>query len=375
MLITNVRNIPFSDIIIKTAEAEGAELFLVGGCVRDMLLGRDIADLDMVAFGADYEKTAFKIARKIKAAAVKFKDNVRIVKDGCEFDISAPRGENIHEDLAKRDFTINNLAVGTDGQIIGDEADLRSGLIRVVHAGAFDDDPLRVVRAYRFAAQLGFEIETGTRELVKQKAEKLSEVAGERIFAELNKLCDGKYALPALKMLIADGVSEYAFGTKSKLPEVFLNNTDGAELLLKISTFLYGFEKDALKLMDGRCYPARTAKRVKEMSAGYTLLEAKADYKLFLYNHKGDAYLIADMFAAVNGGREELFGKLDDTMKLMNFDNMRLIGGAELSALGVEAGKLMGEIIKDVSFKLACSELKDKDDALLYIKDKYGVGA
>lgn len=372
MLVTNVRNIPFSDIIIKTAEAEGAELYFVGGCVRDMLLGREITDLDMVVFGVDYEKAAFKVARKMKAAAVKFKDNVRIVKDGNEFDISAPRGGDIHEDLCKRDFTINNLALDTQGNIIGDDTDLRSGVIRVVHNDVFTDDPLRVVRAYRFASQLGFEIAHETRKLLKDNAEKLKEVASERIFAEMNKLCDGKNAVSSLKMIIDDGILHLVTGTDNKIPIEFLENTNKEELLLKISAFLYGFNKDALKIMDSRSYPAKLSKRIKELAVGYEFLKSSNDYKSFIYNHKDDFGLIADMFSSVHGGKEELLKKLMDTLGQMYFENIRLIGGAELAELGIEAGKLMGEVIRDVSFKLVCGDLKDKDEALLYIKKNYG---
>lgn len=373
MLVTNIRKIPLTDKIIQTAEDEGAELYFVGGCVRDMLIGREVTDVDMVVFGADYEKTAFRVARKLKAAAVRFKDNVRIVKNKNEFDISAPRGADIYEDLAKRDFTINNLAVDTKGKLIGDETDLRGGVIRAVHDGTFDDDPLRVLRAYRFAAQLGFEIEAETAELIKEKAHRLGETAAERIFAEMKKLCGGAYAVPALKRLIADGMLQYVAGGAAELPSVFLDNTDGAELFLKVSAFLYGFNNDALKIMDGRCYPAKTAKRIKELAAGYAMLEASDDYKCFLYSHRDDRLLIADMFSAVHGVKDKLTEDIEAAMKLMHFDKMKLIGGAELSALGIASGKLMGGIINDVSFKLVSGELKDKNDALLYIKETYGV--
>ncbi|QAR32133.1 hypothetical protein EP073_01580 [Geovibrio thiophilus] len=379
LLKPDLKKIPFIDKIAQTASEQGTEIFFVGGCVRDMLLERHIKDIDMVPFGTDYEKFAFRLAKRLRAAAVSFKDNVRLARGGLEFDVSAPRGADIYEDLSKRDFTVNNLALSTGGEVIGDDADIRAGLIRIVHESAFDDDPLRVLRMYRFASQLGFEIDGHTAELAAAKAHMLNTVAAERIFAEMQKLAEGAHAASVLTKLVKDGVLRLFSDTSAVEEARLLKALEGMaadDLFVKTSAFIYGFRNEALKVMDRQCYPVKLAKRAANTASAYSMLESMQDYSVdnlmkYIYTYKEDWILGADMFTAVNGG-SGLKPKLNTAFALMRFDNESLIDGKALSEMGVPAGKLMGEIIRDASFRLVSGRLKDKEDAENYIKNTYG---
>ncbi|MGE4496565.1 MAG: hypothetical protein AB7E48_01695 [Deferribacterales bacterium] len=376
---TDLKRIPHINKILQAAANEGAELYFVGGCVRDMLLGRQIKDVDMVSFRVDYEKFAFKLAKRIKTAAVKFKENVRLAGGGAEFDVSAPRGADIYEDLAKRDFTINNLALSADGRVIGDDADIRAGVIRIVHDGVFDDDPLRVLRMYRFAAQLGFGIDGHTAELAADKAPMLKDIAAERIFAEMQKLAEGAHAAEVLKRLVKDGILRI-FADTSEAEEERLLKAIGSmtadDLFVKVSAFIYGFRKGALRVMDRQCYPVKLAKRAANAAQAYLMLESFPAYGVdnlmkYIYTYREDWSLAADMFTSVKGG-SGLIPKLKEAFTLMRFENENLIDGKALAEMGVPAGRLMGEIIRDVSFRLVSGGLKDKEDAENYIKNTYG---
>lgn len=365
--------------IIQTAAESGAEIYFVGGCVRDILLERKVKDVDMVPFAADYEKLAFRLANRLKAAAIKFKDNVRIAKNGVEFDVSAPRGADIHEDLSKRDFTINNLALSSDGELIGSDADIKAGLIRMVHEQVFDDDPLRVLRMYRFASQLGFDIDHETAELAAVKAPLLKSVAAERIFAEMQKLAEGGYYKGALKRLVDEGILRI-FAETSQEEEKLLLDALGAmsadDMLIKISAFIYGFRKKPLKVMDGQCYPAKIAKRAAGAASAYAELSALPDRSVdnlvkYIYNNKEEWRTAADMFVAVRS-EISLMDKLNSAYELMRFDKENIVDGKSLSLMGVPAGRLMGEIIRDVSFLLVSGSLADREDAEKYIKNTYG---
>ncbi len=184
-----------------TDAAEGAPVFAVGGVVRDLLLGlppEEIRNLDLVVEG-----DAVAIARRLDAAAVahdRFGTATAVV-DGIEIDVAAARTETypqpgalpevspatLAEDLDRRDFTINAIALplgGTDlVDPLGGRDDLVAGVMRVLHEGSFVDDPTRALRAARYAARLGFELDPETAGLVR--ASDLGTVSGDRVDAEL----------------------------------------------------------------------------------------------------------------------------------------------------------------------------------------------
>lgn len=187
------RTVPFFADIKKTAEFLAAEVYLVGGSVRDMLSERVLADVDVVPFKVSYEIFAKTLAKFIKAPVVPFKDNMRLMKNGVVIDVSNPRGKNITDDLALRDFTINNLACDMAGRIIGDRSDIDNKVIRIAHFKAFDDDPLRILRAFRFKSMLGFSIHPETQNLIEVKKLLSAQPASERIVDELKKTFAGNY--------------------------------------------------------------------------------------------------------------------------------------------------------------------------------------
>jgi len=104
---------------------------------------------------------------KLKGTFVEFKDNVRIVKGDVTFDISKLRGSTITEDLSHRDFTINNLAYHFKKGVIGNTFDIENKIIRIVYEDAFTDDPLRILRGFRFMSELNFIIAKHTLEKMR----------------------------------------------------------------------------------------------------------------------------------------------------------------------------------------------------------------
>jgi len=188
----------FKDLLI----CEGVDiprLYLVGGAVRDLLLGRPLKDLDLVCRGArDY---ASRLAQCKGAALVPMEKKPDepcyrvIVRDRPDdyLDIAEIRGQDILEDLGRRDFTINAMAVEINsdcspGRTIDPLAgaeDLRKKIIRLANKDSLTSDPLRVLRGFRFAAALGFDIADSTVEGMRKSAGLLSSVSAERIIAEL----------------------------------------------------------------------------------------------------------------------------------------------------------------------------------------------
>ncbi len=176
----------------SAAKESGGRIFLVGGCVRDLLLRSDSYDLDFVVEG-DGIKTARRLAALLNGDAVHHHrfGTATVAHDGLKVDVATARTESypvpaslpvvkpgtIEDDLYRRDFTINAMAVsindGDYGRLIdtfGGRDDLKEGKIRVLHKESFLDDPTRILRAVRFEQRYGFRIEPETLALLRKSA-------------------------------------------------------------------------------------------------------------------------------------------------------------------------------------------------------------
>jgi putative nucleotidyltransferase with HDIG domain len=185
------------------------DVWIVGGAVRDAALGREVADLDLAVAG-DPGVAAKAVAAAIGGHAFELSAEfgtwrVAAARDGWQVDLTALRGEGIAADLAGRDFTIGAVAVPLAGGEALDPyeglADLERRRLRTVGERSFDDDPLRLLRAPRLAAELGLEIEAETVALARAAAERAAEPAGERQLSELRQLIAAPDPLRGLRLL------------------------------------------------------------------------------------------------------------------------------------------------------------------------------
>ena len=167
-------------------------VYIVGGSLRDRLLDRVPTDVDIAVHG-DPEPFARELATQLNSRVIVMGRQAhalfRVVTPKHVFDISPLQGATIEEDLKHRDFTINALACETLSGNIIDVAhglqDIKDRQIRQVANTCFQADPLRLLRAFRIAAQLGFQIEEHTLRAIRNKAHLISETAAERIRSEL----------------------------------------------------------------------------------------------------------------------------------------------------------------------------------------------
>ncbi len=192
----------------------GANAWFVGGVVRDRLLGRETADLDIVLDG-DPAEGARAVARAGGRAACfalseEFGSWRVVARDRTwQVDVEPMRGESLTEDLALRDFTVNAIAEPLTGgepiDPLGGLADLSAERLRMAGPDAFVDDPLRVLRMVRVAVELGFEVEPETQRAAARSVDALSGVSAERIFGELRRIIAAEAARRGLEMLSAVG--------------------------------------------------------------------------------------------------------------------------------------------------------------------------
>jgi putative nucleotidyltransferase with HDIG domain len=188
--------------------------WVVGGTVRDALLGRPLEDLDLVV-PADSRGAAKEIARLAKGHAFELSEDFaawRMVAGdrSWQADVTAMRGGSIEADLALRDFTVNAIAVPLAGGELIDphagEADLDRGCLRAVTERSFRDDPLRTMRMPRLACELGLEVEERTLELARAEAQALERVSPERSYYELRRLVSSPDPLRGLDLMDRAGL-------------------------------------------------------------------------------------------------------------------------------------------------------------------------
>jgi tRNA nucleotidyltransferase/poly(A) polymerase len=196
--------------VTAARQAIAGEAWIVGGTVRDALLDRPIVDLDLAVEG-EPEPVARAIAAAVKGTAFQLSERfgawrVHARDDGFTFDVSPLQGATIEEDLARRDFAINAIAVplADGGEPLdphGGMGDIEARTLRVlggetVESSSYATDPLRPLRLARLATELDFEPDRRTERLTLEAAHRVTAASGERIFGELRRL------------LVADRVTE-----------------------------------------------------------------------------------------------------------------------------------------------------------------------
>jgi poly(A) polymerase len=205
--------------IVRSALA-GRRAWLVGGAVRDRVLGRPVADLDVVLDG-DPGEGARSIARAAMsagtpAACFALSEEFgawRVVARGraWQVDVEAMRGDSLQADLRLRDFTVNAIAEPLTGgeplDPLGGLLDLRAGRLRMAGPSALEDDPLRVLRLVRVAVELGLEPAPEAIEAARAQAPRLEEVSPERVFVELQRIVASAQALRGLELMSEVGAT------------------------------------------------------------------------------------------------------------------------------------------------------------------------
>ena len=186
--------------VSKMSNKEGLQFFLVGGAVRDSVIGKVPKDRDFVVVGATAEEMVERGFQAIDAGFPVFLDEngdefalarkeQKVGRGHKGFEVFSDETVTLEEDLIRRDFTMNAMAMDNDGEIIDPfdgQTDLKNGIVRHV-SDAFSEDPLRVLRLARFTARFDFEVAEETIELSKDIVDELTEIPEERIFTEFRK--------------------------------------------------------------------------------------------------------------------------------------------------------------------------------------------
>jgi poly(A) polymerase len=313
------------DIILMLAEAFHAQqkqLYMVGGTVRDALLQRGEAHDGDMATDAHPEEIKRLVAPTHPTAVVLVGERfgtVRLHYDNSIIEITTFRserynpdsrkpevcfGDRLEDDLARRDFTINALARDPLSERIIDlfngRQDLEDHVLRAVGDEPdkrFDEDPLRLLRAIRFAAQFDFEIETQTRAAIVRQANKLQKISRERIRDEMNKLLISPHPAKGLDLLVELGLMEWIIPEVTELRGVSMRTPT-----LKATKDVYAHVLRVVERSSPRLL-ARWSALLHDIAKPRT--QSVEDNKIHFFGHEDvGAYMARDILKRLHFDRE-----------------------------------------------------------------------
>lgn len=375
--------------ILKTIEGAGHEAYVVGGSIRDTLLGNHPKDWDIASSASAEEikqlfPKSFAIGERYGVVRITegevVADAATFRVDGDYTDFRRPDDvefiKNIEEDLKRRDFTINAIAANPERGLLdpyGGRADLQNKLIRTVGDSKtrFEEDPLRILRGIRFAAQLDFKLDKDTLESMKIQAHLLERVSVERIREEFEKIVTSKNSSKGLRLCIDSGVLPYILGedcinnaSKSE-KEAFTELTEKIDRAkidreYRVALVYLCFEKNkALKAIDKMKYDNATNKKFK--NAIYYLedlsfVTTRIDLKCFIYRIGSETY---DYLENLSKQQRKVYDlneyKIRNRMTIYEniikcrepiFIEDLAINGDDLIEIGIEEGENIGKMLK-----------------------------
>ena len=227
--------------------------YLVGGFVRDYFLNKTSFDCDIVLDTINVKSFVKDIAKKLDATFIPLHEDFEIyrvvLKDKKHyFDFAKIEGENIFEDLSRRDFTINAICYDINNDKFIDPnkgiEDIKNKKIKIISEKNITDDPLRIMRAFRFSAILGFEIEENTLKIIKKHSSLINLPAKERLTYEMMKMFEGDKVKEILIKMDECGLIEKIFPYFKEIKKIPSNTHHHLDLFHHLLESVKQIEKE-----------------------------------------------------------------------------------------------------------------------------------
>jgi tRNA nucleotidyltransferase/poly(A) polymerase len=324
-------------------------MFVVGGAVRDLLNGRTPADVDVAC--PDPLACARTLGRKtIRLGKGEHLEAWRVVDGEHVYDFAEILDGSIDADLARRDFTVNAMAVSLDdGALLdpfGGQRDLASHIVRMVSASNFDDDPLRMLKAVRMAVVHSFSVDRATIEAIRPRAARICDIAAERVSYELSLIFAANALCTAIDLLRDTGLAA-ALGLRT--PDVAFDAVPLAAAL-------------AIVVADPRAFGERwrwSEALVRDVVALQQLVDHH-DRIAFFDAGERLARQLPPLLRAL--GR-------DDTLDWPDFAAKPLLTGEEIAQLAhVEPGPDLGRIKRALLEAQVRGEVAARDEAIAFVR-------
>ena len=377
--------------IIDRMHAHGYSAHVVGGSVRDSLIGRELGDFDITTDALpEQTKTVFSDCRTIDTG-IKH-GTVTLVLGGTPYEITTYRidgdyKDNRHpdavtftasltEDLARRDFTVNAMAYAHDTGLVdpfGGSADAEARIIRAVGDPyrRFDEDALRILRALRFASVLSFDIEENTAKAAEELSPRITSISKERVYTELKKLISGANAYDVIARY--KGVLSYALDgvMLDRLPDK--DRFEEAEFITRLGALIYLNSENHTDVAEKILASLKTDKHTRTYTVstfkayGEADLSTERDALRLLLEHGAEATLGALKLGALLGRftdkeSEILTSALSSGKPYMI--SMLDIRGNDLMPLGIK-GEEIGTTLKSLLYAVIDGEVENEKSALL----------
>ncbi|WP_161980508.1 CCA tRNA nucleotidyltransferase [Streptococcus sp. S784/96/1] len=382
-------------LLTKIKEA-GFEAYFVGGSVRDVLLGRDIHDVDIAT--SSYPEETKRIFERTVDIGIEH-GTVLVLENGGEYEITTFRTEDVYvdyrrpssvsfvrsleEDLKRRDFTVNAFALDETGEVIDlfdGLTDLDNKLLRAVGQAEerFNEDALRIMRGLRFAATLDFDIEEVTFEAMKDHAPLLEKISVERSFIEFDKLLMAPFWRKGIKALQATEAYNYLpdlVGTFEKW-QSFLDSI-AEDFRFTNSEQAWAALLLALKIKDPKAFLKTWKTSVnfqKDVERIVTIFNYRLEKELTkeeIYTFGREAILLTEELRQAQGMPVdfELIEHLDKELVIHDKHEIVVNGGILIKELGLKPGPEMGRFLNAVEKAIVCGDLaNEKDDIFSFIK-------
>ena len=376
-------NIVFKEAlpVLEKLMIAGYEAYFVGGCVRDFLLDREINDVDIATSATpDEVKVVFghtiDVGIEHGTVVVLLEDKSYEVTtfriDGAYLDSRRPSCvafvRSLEKDLARRDFTINALAMSIHGDIddfFGGRRDIEERIIRAVGNPyeRFDEDALRMLRAIRFQSQLGFNIEDATFDAIARLSHHITDISQERITVEMNKTMMGSQAVLGLNAMSMSGLTDYLPGIKGLSAEK-LASLDALETLEEKWIALL------LSLDDEE--PAKTLREWKQSRV--FIKKAIAIHRLFLdiVQHGWDKKILFDAgidtvlsVCRLMGEKQEDVLRLFERFPIRSYQELAVSGQHLLSwSNDRRAGRWVKELLDQIVIAILAGELNNGEEEI-----------
>jgi tRNA nucleotidyltransferase/poly(A) polymerase len=356
--------------------------WVVGGALRDLLLGRSPADVDIAAPAgrAAAEALASGVGGRIVPLGRERFPTWRVIAGEAAWDISDVIGAGIEQDLARRDFTINALALPLHGQAVlldpfRGEADLAARRVRMVARQNLVEDPLRVLKAIRIAATLGFAVDDATLAACAEEAPRLGGVAGERIGAELEMMFTGGSPSAFVPLLAATRMDEILFGRR--VPG-WLERLEGGDAAVLWSAIFGQARSEELAQAAKRLrWPASmkleltALTRWRRAVAESGLDPSRLDPILHDAGPRDAARLIALASASGEEATAQAIARRLEARGERLFSIEPLLDGEEIAAEGgIAPGPAIGRLKRELLLEQIAGRVETKEDALRWLRSR-----
>ena len=384
--------------ILEKIKAAGYDAYFVGGSVRDAILGRPIHDVDIAT--SSYPQETKQIFRRTVDVGIEH-GTVLVLEGAHEYEVTTFRTEDVYvdfrrpsqvsfvrsleEDLKRRDFTVNAFALDEKAQVIDlfeGLADLDGKILRAVGVPSerFGEDALRIMRGFRFAAVLDFEIEPATFQAMRETAPLLEKISVERIFIEFDKLLLAHFWRKGLQALIDTEAYQYLPCLANQAPHL-QNMIEGLseDVQFTSSEQAWAMLLIALEVKDPKkfCRKWKTSndfmKSVCQLVELWQLRLEGAYDKQACYKYGKYQLTLVEELRQLQGLAVDfaLIEQLDQSLTIHDKHEIVVNGGNLIQEFGLKPGPDLGRILQEIEFAIVDGHLENEQEAILdFVKEK-----